>query len=168
MTGVQCLTVMHALLLTTEEGDAAGVVAQRVRLRDRFAARVRTVSLDRDLAAGVPPEAGAALTLRARALIGPSTRRALVQGVLLVMSRARAGEGLNARIPVCRHKVMTAAQELDALANRLLEPGPVAARGVAQVRLLLCDGTGPLYDRCNADDLGIVLRQAIEGLEPPG
>jgi hypothetical protein len=41
--------------------------------------------------------------------------------------------------------VIAASDDLIRLADALATPGPVAARGVAQARILLTDGTGPLY-----------------------
>jgi hypothetical protein len=62
--------------------------------------------------------------------------------------------------------VLAAAQELDALADRLLSPDPVSAQGVAQARLLLTDGTGPLYRRGAAEDLRDALTRALACLDP--
>jgi hypothetical protein len=62
--------------------------------------------------------------------------------------------------------VAAAAQEMDLLAARLLAPGPVSARGVAQVRLLLTDGCGPLYFDGSGVDLRAALARALADLEP--
>ena len=48
----------------------------------------------------------------------------------------------------------------------LMTPLPVAARGVAVVNRLLCDGAGPLYNRDSATDMRAVLRVATELLDP--
>jgi hypothetical protein len=62
--------------------------------------------------------------------------------------------------------VLDAAGELDALGDRLLSPDPVAARGVAQVRVLLTDGTGPLYRRGATEDLRAAVTRALASLQP--
>ena len=56
--------------------------------------------------------------------------------------------------------------DLERLADRLLEPGPVATRGVALTQELLTDGAGPLFWTESADDLGARLRTVLEALEP--
>jgi hypothetical protein len=50
------------------------------------------------------------------------------------------------RLSLRRRQVIAATGELTRLADTLANPGPVAARGVAQAWLLLTDGTGPLYN----------------------
>jgi hypothetical protein len=61
--------------------------------------------------------------------------------------------------------VFEAADDIDALAQRLASPLPREARGVALVRLLLTDGTGPLYSRRSREDLGAAVRRARAALE---
>jgi hypothetical protein len=162
MTNVRFLTVMDSLVLI-DRRDLA-VVAQ-VRLRDRVAARWRSLALDRELAAGAPPEATAALTLRARKLVGPAARAALAGGLRKALARTRRRPGVGLRLPVREHAVIEAADDLARLADRLVARAPVAARGVAQTCLLLSDGAGPLYDG-GRGDLGAAVRDAIAGLEP--
>jgi hypothetical protein len=48
-----------------------------------------------------------------------------------------------------------AADSQEELSGALLAAGPVPARGVAMVVLLLSDGTGPLYRRSRADELSV-------------
>jgi len=152
---------MSTLLLAS--GNA--VVGRRASLRDRLVARLRAHALDRELARGVAPESGGALTLRARALIGPSARAALACQLRRVVSDARGGHLWLTRVPVRRPEVLDAAHELDLLADRLAAPGPVDVRGVAQVQLLLADGTGPLYFRGATDDLRASVASALSRLD---
>jgi len=70
------------------------------------------------------------------------------------------------RVPVCRDRVRESAEELGDLILRLLADGPVAARGVALASALLCDGSGPLYHRGNADDARARVREAVTALDP--
>jgi hypothetical protein len=152
------------LLLHPTQAPADAYVAQPVRLRDRLAARLRARRLDRSLAHGDDPESGAALALRAATLTGPRRRRALA--VTLERIAAAAGETRprhRARPPETRSAVATLAPQLRALAGHLAQPGPVAARGVAEVALLLTDGASPLH--ASRGDLRGAVERATRHLE---
>ena len=103
------------------------------RLRERLAARFTPTRLDRELAAGVAPEADGALALRAQRLVGP-IREVLGRQVVRVVRDAHTGghPWLAAQIPLSRREVAEAADGLAAIAARLLGPEPVAAQGVAR------------------------------------
>jgi hypothetical protein len=155
---------MSTLLLTSDI-DNDGLVAQKVRLRDRVGARLRAVALERELAEGVPPESCPTLALRAQTLISPSARRSLARELRRVVSDARGGHAwLLARIPGHREAILETAEDLEVIAERL-EEGPVAARGVAQVRVLLTDGTGPLYFHGDTSRLRNAAAAALRGLD---
>jgi hypothetical protein len=154
---------MSTLLLAS--GDT--VVGRRASLRDRLAARLRAHALDCQLARGVAPDSDGALTLRARALIGPSARAALARQLHRVVSDARGGHAWMTRVPIRRPEVLDAADELDVLAERLAAPGPVDVRGVAQAQLLLTDGTGPLYFRGATEELRATVARALSRLDLP-
>jgi hypothetical protein len=136
-----------------------------VRARDRLVARWRSPKLDRALAKGVPPETSGALLLQARTLLGPRARRELSRALQRILRQASRAAWPGARMPVRRNEVMDARDDLNLLARRLLAPAPVDVRGVAQVRVLLSDGSGPLFWRRSADDLRGRVREAIEALE---
>ena len=59
-----------------------------------------------------------------------------------------------------------AVEVMRALVDRLMSPGPESACGIARVRLLLTDGSGPLYYASNSHQLRAELDVALEGLEP--
>ena len=139
--------------------------AREVRARDRLVARWKSPKLDRALAKGVPPETSGALLLRARTLLGPRARRQLSRALQRILREAPRAPWPGARMPVRRNEVMDSRDDLNLLARRLLAPAPVDVRGVAQVRLLLSDGSGPLFWRRSADDLRGRVREAIEALE---
>ena len=68
-------------------------------------------------------------------------------------------------MPVPYEQVRGAAADLRLLASRLDGPGPVAPAGVARARLLVGDGTGPLYDRSSdPDDLVRAAERALAAL----
>jgi hypothetical protein len=48
----------------------------------------------------------------------------------------------------------------------LLTPGPLAARGIAQVRLLLTDGRSPIYYGGSTEELLSAASRALTALEP--
>ena len=70
------------------------------------------------------------------------------------------------RIMPSRTRVRAAHEELVRLADTLEEPGPVAAGGVAQARLLLTDGTGPLYNAESRTTLVGGAARAVRELRP--
>jgi len=70
------------------------------------------------------------------------------------------------RAPVNRAAVRRARAELDALAARLVSSEPLDVRGVARVRTLLADGTGPLYRGHDAGRLRRELVATLASLDP--
>jgi hypothetical protein len=174
MTGVSCLLVMSSHARQQGSGsrraasEAGGlVVAGRLRFRDRITARWRSRRLDVALAAGASAEAAAALSSRARRLTELSRRRAIAEALLRVVREAHVGAPPSlVRITPSRRGVLAAGDELTKLAAGLAEPGPVAARGVAQAWILLTDGSGPLYDPSSSASLEAVAVRAAENLRP--
>ena len=158
------------VILRPQKGAGAVLVARRARFRERLAARLGTPWLDVELARGVPPEARAALALRAQTLGEAHTRQALARSLRQILNDARQGsQPRRGQVATLRLDVLAAADQLERLIERLLEPGIVAARGLAQVRVLLSDGGGPLYFRGASQDLGAAAAGALAGLEPsPG
>ena len=147
-------------------GVAGDVLEPRsVRVRDRLVARLRAHTLDARLAAGVPPERSAALSLRAARLIQPAVGIALGRRIDIVIDQAEGHVPARARVAARRRAVFEAGAELAALSRRLAAPEPRAARGVAQVRLLLTDGTGPLYSPRAGEELRAAIRRARAALE---
>jgi hypothetical protein len=123
--------------------------------------------LDAELAGGAPPEARAALALRAQVLGEPRTRQALAQSLRHILDNARQGSPpRRGQIATLRADVLAATDELERLIERLLEPGILAARGLAQVRVILSDGGGPLYFRSASQDLKAAAVRALTHLEP--
>jgi hypothetical protein len=154
---------MATIVLTLRGG---AIASQRVRLRDRLAARWRARRLDRELAAGAEPDADVLRTLRAAALIAPAERSMLARSLRRILRDAddrRAA--VVRRAPVRRRTALGAAEELDALARRLVSPQPVTARGVALVGRLLGDAASPLYSGL-ADELRGAALRALAALEP--
>ena len=143
------------------------MIAKRPRLRDRLSARWRHRHLDRALAAGTPPEASAALALRAQQLTEPEHRRTVAGALRRILRDAREGRRPTpGRVAPSRRRVTAAREELTRLADLLDEPGPVTAGGVAQAWMLLTDGTGPLYNPCFGINLRADAARAARTLRP--
>jgi hypothetical protein len=159
---------MCAWVLVSDSDTGEGIAVRCAGLRDRLVARFRAGRLDQELARGVAPDTSAPLVLRAQRLIAPSTRAALAGEIQRILREATSGYvWVISRVAPRRREVLDAAEELDALARRLVEAAPVSAGGVARVRLLLTDGCGPLYFPGAGDRLRTLVSAALEGLEQP-
>jgi hypothetical protein len=153
------------MFLLLEEGES-GLCARRAGLWDRLTVRFRSARLDRDLAAGASPDSNVELALRARNLLRTSVRRDLARSLRRIMDGpARPTVAGQWSVPVCRDKVTDAREDLGSLVDRLLDAGPVSVRGLAHVCVLLGDGSGPLYNRANTDDLRVTVRATVEALD---
>jgi hypothetical protein len=82
-----------------------------------------------------------------------------------VAAATSVGPARALRIPLRTARIRQSAPLLADLASRLIEPGPVPARGVALVVQLLADGTGPLYREAARDDLGTLAERAARALD---
>ena len=153
-------------LLLTDRRNPGCVISERIRPHTRLLTPLRAWRLDRALAAGTSPDSSAPLSLRAQNLIGQTSCAELSLCIRRTIDQAKrpvTPSSFKARI--CRRKVLDAEAMLGEVADRLASGQPVDARGVAQIRLLLRDGCGPLYTRPQADDLQSALDAAIEALE---
>jgi hypothetical protein len=153
------------MLVLLDDRDAGFRVA-RVGARDRLVARLRAPSLDGALAGGASPDSTAALALRARHLVRPSVRGYLARSLRRVAREDQRHRARRVTGPSLGHSVEECSDEIDALAERLVTPGPVSVRGVAQVRVLLSDGAGPLYRRSSREEVADKVRDARDSLEP--
>jgi hypothetical protein len=141
---------------TLEEAD--------MDLRQRLSLRLRARKLDRALADGAAPDSSEQLARRARALIRADTRNEIAAS-LLQLTRGD-GRSPSSRVVAVPARAEDVRRGLERLAYRLLEPAPVAPRGVALTQELLTDGAGPLFWTESVDDLGARLRTVLEALEP--
>jgi hypothetical protein len=141
-----------------------GLCPAPVRLVDRFVARYRASVLDTQLAEGAGPESSLWLALRAELLVRPSHAHRLSKALKWLVMTSEGPSRMPVRAPVRRDAVRSARGELLTLADRLLEPGPLGAQGVARARVLLRDGAGPLYTASPERDLGSEVRDALYAL----
>jgi hypothetical protein len=130
-------------------------------------ARVLAGSLDRRLAAGLPPEAGVLLAARAQRLNSPARCRQLAESWQRLLAPRRQTSTLRSpSVPVCRSHIVAAEAEIRSMLTVLTAPGPKSVRGTATANLLLIDGTGPIYNPRSPIDLGEAVREAVQQMEP--
>jgi len=148
--------------------DCFGLYVEHVTIVQRLESHLLGDRLDRTLAAGVAPETDVLLALRAQRLACTTSRRDLAHSIQrLLDAAAEPAHGFNAHASMAiLSRVTECRRDLEALIDHLLAPAPLSARGVALVRLLLRDGTGPLYRYESRADLGILVRRVTAALDP--
>jgi hypothetical protein len=127
----------------------------------RLRSFVRGDVLDHALAAGVTPESSVLLAVHAQRIVRPRACRALAA----TLRRLVNGRIPGSSAPVSRARVQREAARLEAVAARLEVNGPIGARGVADLRVLLSEASGPLYDT-GGKDLDRQLARILAELEP--
>src|SRR6188472_3777507 len=132
----------------------------------RLGTRLCGHELDRRLAAGEDYDCRGRLAERARFLTSAGTRERLAKSLREIVSAAVEVPRRSGGVPLARAEVSAAEYELRLLASRLQAPAPVDARGVAEVQLLLTDGSGPLYNRRSETSLGVATDAAWRALAP--
>jgi hypothetical protein len=126
-------------------------------------------SLDRELAAGVGVLISEAHAARAAQLTADRSRRALAHSLERLIDRAEATESrFRIAAAPCRDQVRHARGMIGATAARLRSAEPLEARGVARLKTLLSDPTGPCYAPCRTDALRVELQDIAKSLDPDG
>jgi hypothetical protein len=100
-------------------------------------------------------------------LASPVAREELAEGWshIVDVTRARAHGSARGLVVPPRERIAAAQPQIRQLVARLRSPMPVGVRGVAAASVLLCDGTGPLYNpRCH-EDLRVALDHAVGWME---
>jgi hypothetical protein len=123
-------------------------------------ARFRARELDSQLAAGLSAESSDLLFAHAVRIARPGSCAALASGLRKAVSASQKPRGLSTRAPLRCDDILGAQDSLFALAERLERAGPIHARGVAQIRMLLGNGSGPLYRSDSGTRLVPALRAA--------
>lgn len=141
-----------------------GLIAWRVRLRDRAATWLHAQTLDERLADGVAPEAHVEYALRAHKLTRPRMRSQLARGVERAIDAA-TGRQASPFAVLDRRQAAGALPELHALLARLDAGGVPCAQGVAGAHLLLTDGCGPLYNPGAARTLRDAVSAVLESFD---
>ena len=125
----------------------------------RALARLRSRTLDRELIGGADPAVSAQLAAHAARITAPCERSELAE-ILDHLARSDAEPWTATRIRPHRTAVRANASELHALAALLRGRSPLYARGIAMLRALVRDGTGPAYTDRNGRALASELRTA--------
>jgi hypothetical protein len=154
----------HPLVL----GDP--LVIRPGRLADRMLARALGASLDRQLAAGTPPESSRLLAARARDIVSLPHRESLARSWDHLLRVAHRAPTLRTpAVPLNAAAIRAAEPDIRELMERLIAPLPVPAQGVAAATLPLTDATSPVYGRPSrdaSDALAGLLGDAIDQLDP--
>jgi hypothetical protein len=134
----------------------------------RLRVRLRTAALDRQLAAGLVPDAFDDRALRAAQLTAMSTRRGVARSFRRLVDEAEmpAGALLSSTVPVCRRSVLPWREALLGLAHRLEQPVALDPCGVARALVLLTDGGGPFYNARAARSMSEAVWWIADGLQP--
>jgi hypothetical protein len=150
-----------------------GIELRKVSLVTRLSTRVLADRSDRELIAGVAPEANVRLAFHAQRIVRPASRASLAGALRRLAQVSRHGSPpISARVPIRRERTWEASTELVALSDRVAGPAPISPQAIAIVRAILTDGAGPLFradsPACFSRNLRRALRVA-EYLEPePG
>jgi len=115
-------------------------------VRARMTARLRAPRFDRALAVGVPAPVGSALAAHAARLTSIAERHAVAQALRRAVRDANDDPRAtrSGRVPMHRANIASAEALIDEVTLRRMRPTR-CARGMARLRQLLSDGTGPLY-----------------------
>jgi hypothetical protein len=135
------------------------------RLAEGLLVRAFGASLDRQLAAGRPPEATPLLAARAQDIVSLPSRRALAANWDHLLRVARHAPMSRTNF-VRAGRVAAAEPAIRELARRLSAALPVAARGVAMASVLLTDASGPVYNERSSVTLAAALEAATAQLDP--
>jgi hypothetical protein len=120
-------------------------VAARPSVVARVIARLRADKFDHQLAVGVPAPAGSALAAHQARLTSTIEREAIARSLRQAVHDSHTGDVFSSRIPVHPKNIAAAEDLIDTITLRLHSPQPVNARGMARLRRVLSDGSGPLY-----------------------
>jgi len=154
-------------LLIRDPGNAEGFVARPRSVWVRSLARLCATHLDRQIAAGLPPESNRLTAARAELLVSLPLRRSLAQNWRDLSAQAvRGPTARSPRVSLCRDRIIATDRDIRAMLGALSTSLPVPAQGVAQASWLLGDGSGPLYNPSCTTDLAAALSRVVQLLDP--
>jgi hypothetical protein len=155
---------LPADILSSAQSESPPEARPRPTLAARLTARILADRLDRLIAVGVPAPAGSVLAAHEARLESTAERETIAQSLRTALADAN-GRGLllSSRIPLHVPNITAAQDMIEAVTLRLQSPRPVNARGVARLRQILSDGTGPFY-RYGRGDLRGRLGAALAAL----
>ena len=150
---------------TLPSGIRALPRAGRRRWLARLRAWARRNELDRELAQGTDPWGSGALMVRASRLGSLGERRDVAAGLRALVELAERGRAASAYLDLRHRIVLEERTALLALADRLDEPEPVEISVLAELHLLICDPTSPVYDTAtDPGELAEIVDRCLESL----
>jgi hypothetical protein len=141
--------------------EGAGIRLHAATVNERVQARLRAHGGDRALAEGASPDDSVVLALHARRILSPRARAALASSLRRIVYTTQDGSTGRTGAPFSRPQVRRATVELVELADRLDRAGPIAPQSVAMARVVLADGSGPLFRHDADQSLRLRLRHAL-------
>jgi len=147
---------LPADILSTALSGAVSIARSEARPRPsltaRLTARILADRFDRLIAVGVPAPVGSALAAHEARLESTAERETIARSLRTALADA-GGPGilLSSRIPLHVPNITAAQDVIEAVTLRLHSPRPVNARGMARLRQILSDGTGPFYRHGRGD-----------------
>jgi hypothetical protein len=132
-------------------------------LATRVIARLRRLQLDHALADGADLATAPLLSARAAQLVSRGSRERTAAALERVALMVDADRG-RLRTPPLRGALRANRAEMLRLAATLRHDGPVYARGIAVLELILIDGTGPAYTDPRGEGLARQLQLAAASL----
>ena len=139
---------------SVQPGDASDLAAG-APFGARVRARLFPGRLDAELADGERVTSGSATAVHAQRLVSVRERETVARSLRQCLQDARDGADpavmFSSRVRVNRRNVLAAEDLIDKLTLRLHSPRPVSPRGMAVLRMLLTDGTSPLYELGRGD-----------------
>ncbi len=137
----------------------------RPPLAARLQARLFAWRLDREIEAGAVVVPGTPLAAHVARLTSVKQRDSLARGLRRAVDRAESTRGcVSGPFPIGSGQVAECRSEIDHITLLLHSPRPVHPRGMARLRMLLTDGTGPLYDGGGSGSLAAELRAVVAAL----
>jgi len=136
----------------------------RPSLAARLRAHLFASRLDREVDAGAVVVPGTPLAAHVARITAMRHRHTLACGLRRAVDAAGSTRrGVGAPFPIHSDRVQGCRSEIDHITLLLQSPRPVHPRGIARLRMLLTDGTGPLYDG-GSGSLAAALRAVVAAL----
>lgn len=129
----------------------------------RARARLGAHKLDREIVSGVAPMPGSPLEVHVARLTSVREREGIARAFRQVVNSVDTNSRALLRVPMLSHQISECRDVIDDITMRLHSPRPVCPEGMARLRILLSDGTGPLYCDGGAS-LAAELRGALADL----
>jgi hypothetical protein len=143
-----------------------GSRTRKPTLEDRLIARMLGRSIDRELAAGVAAPISQAHTARVDQLTTERTRRSVARTLeKLIVVAERPPPRVRITATPCREQVRQAEELIRSTAARLRSAEPLDARGIAGLRTLLSNFSGPCYVPGLPDALKVALQEVSNSLD---